>query len=105
MREAAMLRFTALLLPLALAAPAAAQPLEGLALPIDCTPGIDCWVLRYVDHDPGPGVRDYMCGGITGNGHKGVDIAIRDLATMAAGVEEGAAAAGAVGARRLGGGL
>jgi hypothetical protein len=96
-----MIRPAVLLLPLVLPAPAAAQP-PPLALPIDCTPGIDCWVLRYVDHDPGPGVRDYMCGGITGDGHKGVDIAIGDLATMAAGVEVRAAAAGVVDALRDG---
>ena len=97
-----MRRLFALLVPLALAEPAAAQPPDHLALPIDCTPGDDCWVLRYVDHDPGPGVRDYMCGGLTGDGHKGTDIAIRDLATMAAGVEVRAAAAGVVDALRDG---
>ena len=59
-------------------------------------------MLRYVDHDPGPGMRDYMCGGLTGDGHKGTDIAIRDLATMAAGVEVRAAAAGVVDALRDG---
>ena len=59
-------------------------------------------MLRYVDHDPGPGVRDYMCGGLTGDGHKGTDIAIRDLAAMAAGVEVRAAAAGVVDALRDG---
>jgi hypothetical protein len=97
-----MRRLFALLVPLALAEPAAAQPPDHLALPIDCTPGDDCWVVRYVDHDPGPGVRDYMCGSLTGDGHKGTDIAIRDLATMATGVEVRAAAAGVVDALRDG---
>jgi hypothetical protein len=97
-----MHRLFALLVPLALADPAVAQPPDPLALPIDCTPGADCWVLRYVDHEPGPGVRDYMCGGLTGDGHKGTDIAIRDLAAMAAGVEVRAAAAGLVDALRDG---
>jgi Peptidase family M23 len=97
-----MIRFAALLLPLALAAPAATQPFEELMLPIDCAPGVDCWVLRYVDRDPGPGVRDYMCGGLSGDGHKGTDIAIRDLAAMAAGVEVRAAAGGVVDALRDG---
>jgi hypothetical protein len=96
------MRKIVLLVPLVLAAPAAAEPLENLALPIACAPGADCWVLRYVDHDPGPGVRDYMCGGIAGDGHKGTDIAIRDLAAMAAGVEVRAAAAGVVDALRDG---
>jgi Peptidase family M23 len=97
-----MFRVAALLLPFALGAPVVAQPLEQLALPIECVPGADCWVLRYVDHDPGPGVRDYMCGGLSGNGHKGTDIAIRDLAAMAAGVQVRAAAAGVVDALRDG---
>jgi hypothetical protein len=97
-----MIRSAALLLPLALAAPAGAQPLEGLVLPIACAPGADCWPVRYVDHDPGPGVRDYTCGGLAGDGHKGTDIAIRDLAAMAAGVEVRAAAAGVVEALRDG---
>jgi murein DD-endopeptidase MepM/ murein hydrolase activator NlpD len=97
-----MLRSATLLLTLLLAGPAAAQPPDGLALPIACTPEADCWVLRYVDHDAGPGVRDYRCGGLSGDGHKGTDIAIRDLAAMAAGVEVRAAAAGVVDALRDG---
>jgi hypothetical protein len=97
-----MHRCVALLVSLMLAAPAIARPLERLALPVACTPGADCWVLRYVDHDPGPGVRDYMCGGLSGDGHKGTDIALRDLAAMAAGVEVRAAAAGVVEALRDG---
>ncbi len=97
-----MRRWFALLGPLVLAGPAGAQPPNHLALPIACTPGEDCWVVRYVDHDPGPGARDYMCGGLSGDGHKGTDIAIRDLATMAAGVEVRAAAAGTVDALRDG---
>src|ERR671910_3587918 len=102
MREAAMLRFAAVLLPPAPVAPAPAPPPEDLALPIDCAPGADCWVLRYVDHARGPAVRDYMCGGQSGDGHKGTDIAIRDLAAMAAGGEVRAAAAGIVDALRDG---
>jgi Peptidase family M23 len=90
------------LLPLLVAAPVAAQAPLGLTLPITCTPGADCWLLRYVDHDPGPGARDYMCGPLTGDGHKGTDIALRDLAAMAAGVEVRAAAAGVVDALRDG---
>lgn len=97
-----MVRFACLLLPLAIIGQAAAASLGDLTLPIDCRPGVDCWLLRYVDHDPGPGARDYMCGGLTGDGHKGTDIAIRDLAAMAAGVEVRAAAAGVVDAMRDG---
>jgi murein DD-endopeptidase MepM/ murein hydrolase activator NlpD len=89
-----------------LAAPGAADPgsagqgpaaaaLE-LALPLRCTPQADCWVPRYMDHDPGPGFRDYMCGGLGTDGHSGTDFAIRDLAVMARGVPVVAAAAGSV---------
>jgi murein DD-endopeptidase MepM/ murein hydrolase activator NlpD len=84
--------------------PAAAQaeaPMD-LLLPIGCEPGIDCWIPRYVDHDPGPGVRDYACGKLTGDAHKGTDFAIPDLAAMVAGVEVRAAAAGVVDALRDG---
>jgi Peptidase family M23 len=87
---------------LLVAMPVAAQPPQGLILPIACTPGADCWVLRYLDHDPGPGARDYRCGTLTGDGHKGTDIALRDLAAMAGGVEVRAAAAGVVDALRDG---
>jgi hypothetical protein len=73
-----------------------------LLLPLDCEPGADCWILRYVDHDQGPGVRDYACGKLAGDGHTGTDFAIRDLAAMVAGVEVRAAAAGIVDALRDG---
>jgi Peptidase family M23 len=43
-----------------------------------------------------------MCGTLTGDGHKGTDIALRDLSAMAAGVEVRAAAAGVVEALRDG---
>jgi len=79
-----------------------AQPPGGLQLPIDCRPGVDCWPVRYVDHDPGPGARDYACGTLTEDGHKGIDFAIRDQAAMVAGVEVRAAAAGIVDALRDG---
>ncbi|MDX1541463.1 MAG: M23 family metallopeptidase, partial [Geminicoccaceae bacterium] len=74
---------------------ASAEP-PSLTLPLICTPGEDCWPVRYVDHDPGPGGRDYRCGPETGDGHQGTDIAIRDLRAMADGVEVVAAAAGTV---------
>lgn len=73
-----------------------------LALPLDCAPGRDCWPVRYVDHDPGPGVRDYHCGDASGDGHKGTDFAIPDLAAMATGVPVLAARAGVVDAVRDG---
>ena len=87
---------------LALPAAAGAQAQPSLELPVDCRPGNDCWILRYVDHDPGPGARDYACGKLTGDGHKGTDFAVADFATIAEGVEVRAAAAGVVDALRDG---
>ena len=73
-----------------------------LLLPLDCVPGQDCWVVRYVDNDPGPDASDYACGPMTGNGHKGTDFAVRDIAAVTAGVKVFAAAAGRVSAVRDG---
>ncbi|MBT7232395.1 MAG: M23 family metallopeptidase [Rhodospirillaceae bacterium] len=66
------------------------------ALPIDCTPGRDCWMPNYVDADPGKGARDYTGGARTYDGHKGVDFAIRDRRAMIRGVTVRAAADGVV---------
>lgn len=49
-----------------------------LSMPLDCDPGVDCWPLKYVDLDPTKGRRDYQCGAMTVDGHKGVDFAIAD---------------------------
>ena len=84
------------LLILAWNIPSVAVAAPALSLPVDCTPGADCWLVRYMDHDSGSGVRDYACGELTGDGHKGTDIGIRDLVAMAEGVRVQAAAAGTV---------
>lgn len=80
---------------------AVAQPSD-LLLPLDCEPGQSCWVVRYVDHGPGAATEDYACGPMTGDGHKGTDFAVRDLAAITAGVKVFAAAAGRVAAVRDG---
>ncbi len=89
------MRLLALMLLISPVAAQADAPRD-LLVPIDCAPGVDCWIVRHVDHDPGPGVRDYACGKLAGDGHKGSDFAIRDLAALVAGVEVRAAAAGRV---------
>jgi len=81
--------------------PVDAMPRD-LALPIDCVPGQTCWIVRYVDHDPGSEAKDYTCGPMSGDGHKGTDFAVRDLAEVSAGVEVRAAASGRVAAVRDG---
>jgi hypothetical protein len=82
-----------------LAWPAAAETIQ-LGLPIDCRPGKDCWVVNYVDRDPGPDRRDYHCGVMTYDKHSGTDIAIPSFKAMKAGVPVLAAADGVVRATR-----
>lgn len=67
-----------------------------LQLPIDCTLGQTCFIQNQVDRDPGPGVLDYQCGGLSYNGHKGTDFRLSTLADMHQGVDVLAAASGVV---------
>jgi len=102
------IRFLAGLSLLALASTSAAADQPSLGLPLDCTPGEDCWIASYVDHDPTDGLQDYACGVATYNApphnrHQGTDFAIRDLAAMREGVAVLAAADGVVvGVRDIG---
>lgn len=73
-----------------------------LALPVDCTLGETCYIQQYVDHDPGPGTRDFTCGGLSYDGHKGTDFGLPTHAAMARGVNVLAAAPGIVGGIRDG---
>ncbi|MBO6518620.1 MAG: M23 family metallopeptidase [Rhodospirillales bacterium] len=66
------------------------------SLPADCALGETCWLVNFVDHDPGPGATDHRCGHLTYDTHKGTDIAIRNDAAMRAGVDVLAAAPGTV---------
>ncbi len=72
------------------------------ALPLACTPGVDCVVQHYVDRDPGPDRIDYMCGHQTYDGHDGIDIRIPSLKRMEEGVAVLAVAPGIVAATRDG---
>jgi hypothetical protein len=83
-----------------LLASAAAQAAPSLSLPIACDIGRSCIVQNYVDRDAGPGARDYACGHLTYDGHKGTDIRIIDLAEFKRGVPVLAAAPGRVRAIR-----
>jgi hypothetical protein len=88
----------------ALAGAVAARGAAGpeLVLPLDCEPGRSCWIVNYVDLDAGKGARDYRCGGLTYDGHKGTDFAIRDLAAIQTGRAVLAAADGVVATTRDG---
>lgn len=84
---------------LAFATPVAARDIA-LSLPIDCTLGQDCFVQQFVDRDAGPAHKDYSCGTLSYDGHKGTDFALPDLAAMQAGVDVLSSAAGVVAAIR-----
>jgi hypothetical protein len=73
---------------------AAADP--AFAPPIACSIGGDCFVQNYVDADPSPEARDFTCGSLTYDGHKGTDIRLRTYVEMDRGVAVLAAAAGTV---------
>lgn len=67
-----------------------------LGLPIACSPGTDCWVVNFVDLDPGPGRRDFMCNQMSYDGHKGTDIGLANEARLADNVPVLASASGKV---------
>jgi peptidase M23-like protein len=67
-----------------------------LSQPIDCTPGTDCFIQQYVDHDPTESVLDYACGSETYDGHEGTDIRLRSIADVEKGVAVKASAEGTV---------
>lgn len=90
--------------PLALAVLAACTDSTGLpaeedaafAAPITGTPMADVFYGAYIDHDQGNGVRDWACGGKTYDGHRGLDILLRNFRVQDAGVPAVAAADGVV---------
>jgi hypothetical protein len=88
-------------LSLTLAAPSAASDFI-LAQPIDCSLNQTCFIQHLVDRDPGPGIRDFACGSLSYDGHKGTDFALPTLADMQKGVDVRAAAPGVVTGRRDG---
>jgi len=73
---------------------AAAEP--RFAAPIACAVGEECFVQNFVDTDPGPGAKDFACGTLTSDGHKGTDIRLKNYVEMEHGVDVLAAAPGTV---------
>ncbi|SLN50958.1 putative peptidase [Pseudooctadecabacter jejudonensis] len=67
-----------------------------LDVPVDCTLGTTCYIQNYVDQDSGPGAINFMCGGLTYDGHQGTDFAVPTLRDMNEGINVLAAAAGTV---------
>ncbi len=94
-----MIRGAVIFTALTLASPAQARD-PVFNIPLDCTLGQDCYIQKYVDHDPSPAVQDYQCGTLANDGHKGTDFALFDLNAMARGVDVLSAAPGRVRAVR-----
>lgn len=93
---------SAVLALLALSAQAARAETPVLGLPADCRLGETCWLVNLVDRDPGPEARDFRCGRLSYDTHKGTDFAIMNDAAMRTGVDVLAAAPGTVRAVRDG---
>jgi hypothetical protein len=93
-----MRRLLRLSVAAALFASAALSQEISLASPIDCTVGESepCFIQNYVDHDPGPGFRDFTCAHLGYDGHTGTDFALRSEAEIARGVDVLAVAPGIV---------
>jgi len=65
-------------------------------LPVQCKLGDECFIMHYVDVDPGDGETDYACGRQTYHHHNGTDFGISDLEIMSHGIPVIAAADGIV---------
>lgn len=68
-----------------------------LRLPVECELGNDCWVFNYFDHHPEKRiVRDYACGGLASDRHRGTEFVVRDELSMEIPINVLAAADGKV---------
>lgn len=64
--------------------------------PVDCAIGVECFIQNYVDLDSGEGWKDYRCGPLSYDGHKGTDFRLKNLVQMREGVNVLAIADGTV---------
>lgn len=67
-----------------------------LQMPVDCKIGEDCYIQNFVDIDTSSNAKDYRCGSLSYDGHKGTDFRLVNLAQMRRGVKVLAAAEGTV---------
>jgi len=58
--------------------------------------GVDCYINDYFDRDTSEAAKDYTCGDVTRDNHRGVDFALLDLQQMRDGVDVIAVAPGTV---------
>ncbi len=79
---------------LSLATPVAGEISFGQ--PLNCTLGQDCYIQNYVDLDPSPAAKDFTCGPLSYDGHKGTDFGLSSDNAMILGVDVLAAADGVV---------
>lgn len=81
--------------------PTTAQDIR-LISPIDCDLTGPCHIQQYVDRDPTDAARDFSCGTLSYDGHKGTDFALPTRAMIADGIVVRASAAGTVAGKRDG---
>lgn len=67
-----------------------------LELPIDCEFGKTCFIQKYPDASQGKSYRDYRCGTLTNDGHKGTDFRLMNYDSLNEGVDVLASASGTV---------
>ncbi|MAO90299.1 MAG: hypothetical protein CMM81_02080 [Rhodospirillales bacterium] len=67
-----------------------------LSLPIDCEIGRDCYILSFVNAGSVTEPRDYTCGPMTYDEHRGTDFRLYDYVQLESGTQVLAAAAGTV---------
>ncbi len=79
-----------------MAGAAVAQAEPQFSLPANCTLGDTCFIQQYPDNDPSPAAQDYMCKGLSYDGHQGTDFGLPSLAAMHAGVTVIAPAGGKI---------
>jgi hypothetical protein len=76
--------------------PAAASADPQFSLPVDCALGKTCFIQNYVDTEMSAAGKDFTCGSLSYDGHKGTDIRLKNYGAMDAGVDVLAAAPGTV---------
>ncbi len=79
---------------LAAPVPAAADP--QFSFPAACSLGLSCFIQNYVDTDMSSAAKDFSCGSLSYDGHKGTDIRLKNYVAMDVGVDVLAAAPGTV---------
>ena len=90
------LAWAGLLVAAGLGFPATASADPQFSLPVDCALGKTCFIQNYVDTEMSTGAKDFTCGSLSYDGHKGTDIRLKNYVAMDAGVDVLAAAPGTV---------